>query len=233
VFTVTFFLCQTIQLLPFAYMSLYVADRRFYIIDVASNLYHPSAYYVAQTLAAIPPALFNGVVLYLVVYSLIGLRNTVWAVFCTGIFAAIQGLVSIQVVALAAYLTPNQDLAFVAGIAYGLLGTLVAGYLVKPSDMQLVLWGISFITPFRYVFQPLLKIQFDGTPDESLLRYMGITMSFGANVGILITIYVVMHLLTYMALHLLHRPRSLKFEPPAFSKFKSSSMLQKLLSSQR
>lgn len=211
VLTVTFFVCQTIQLLPFAYMSLYVADRRFYMLDVASNLYHPSAYHVAQTLAAIPSTLVNGVVLYYLVYAIIGLRGTISAIVLTGVFAAFHSVVSIQVVALAAYLTPNQDLAFVAGIAYGLLGTLVAGFLVKPSDMQPVLWGISYVTPFRYVFQLLLNIQFENTPEESLMRYMGINTNFGLNVGVLVIIYGMLQLLTYLALHFLHRPRTLKF----------------------
>jgi len=39
------------DLLPFCYMSFYVADRKFYGADVAAGLYHPSAYHAAQTLA--------------------------------------------------------------------------------------------------------------------------------------------------------------------------------------
>lgn len=207
VFTVTFFVCQTIQLLPFASMSLYVADRRFYLLDVASNLYHPSAYYVAQSLAAMPSTLVNGIILYYIAYGLVGLRHSVSAILFTGLGAALHGLVSIQVVALAAYITPNQDLAFVAGIAYGLTGCLVAGYLVKMPDMQTVLWGVSFLTPFRYAFQLLMRIQFEGTPEESLLRYMGITFSNSMNAGLLLLIYVILHALTYAALHVLHQPR--------------------------
>lgn len=39
---------------PFTQMSLYIADRQFYIIDVAANLYSPLAYYMAQTITSIP-----------------------------------------------------------------------------------------------------------------------------------------------------------------------------------
>ena len=44
------------DLLPFCYMSFYVADRKFYSADVAANLYHSSAYYAAQSLAGAAPA---------------------------------------------------------------------------------------------------------------------------------------------------------------------------------
>lgn len=44
IFTLTF----TLLLLPFTHMSLYVSDRKFYALDIAANLYAPSAYYFAQ-----------------------------------------------------------------------------------------------------------------------------------------------------------------------------------------
>ncbi len=207
-FTITFFVCQSIQLLPFAYMSLYVADRHFYIADVASNLYHPSAYHVATTLAAAPSTIINGVVLYFIAYGMVSLRYTAQAILCTGIVAAAHSLVSIQVVALAAYMTPNQDMAFIAGIGYGLLGSLLAGFIVKLPDMQPILYGVSFITPFRYSFQIFMKIQLNHTAGQSLLRFMGITVSYAANAGAIIAIFLVLQILSYAALRYLHRPHT-------------------------
>lgn len=52
---VLFFENVILSLLPFSYMSIYYADRQFYAADVASGLYHPSAYYVAQSLVCKPP----------------------------------------------------------------------------------------------------------------------------------------------------------------------------------
>ena len=46
-----FFLLLLFELLPFCYMSFYVADRRFFAADVANDLYHPSAYYVSAVIA--------------------------------------------------------------------------------------------------------------------------------------------------------------------------------------
>jgi ATP-binding cassette subfamily G (WHITE) protein 2 len=48
---ILFFVMLLFELLPFCYMSFYVADRKFYASDVAAGLYHPSAYYLAQMLA--------------------------------------------------------------------------------------------------------------------------------------------------------------------------------------
>ena len=40
------------QLMPFCFMSFYVADRRFFQADVAAGLYAPSAYYLAAVSAS-------------------------------------------------------------------------------------------------------------------------------------------------------------------------------------
>jgi hypothetical protein len=41
-----------LALLPFSYVSIYFSDRQLYAADVATGLYHPSAYYLAQTLTS-------------------------------------------------------------------------------------------------------------------------------------------------------------------------------------
>ena len=45
------FILLLFELLPFCYMSFYVADRKFFAADVAAKLYHPSAYYAANVVA--------------------------------------------------------------------------------------------------------------------------------------------------------------------------------------
>ena len=46
-----FFILLLFELLPFCYMSFYVADRRFFAADVSNDLYHPSAYYISAVIA--------------------------------------------------------------------------------------------------------------------------------------------------------------------------------------
>ena len=47
-----FFMLLLYQLMPFCFMSFYVADRRFFQADVAADLYAPSAYYLAAVSAS-------------------------------------------------------------------------------------------------------------------------------------------------------------------------------------
>ena len=47
-----FFILLLYQLLPFCFTSFYSADRRHYALDVAANLYSPSAYYFAMSLSS-------------------------------------------------------------------------------------------------------------------------------------------------------------------------------------
>ena len=48
---IEFFIILLFELLPFCYMSFYVADRKYFAGDVAAKLYHPSAYYLANWVA--------------------------------------------------------------------------------------------------------------------------------------------------------------------------------------
>ncbi len=49
-----FFILLLFELLPFCYMSFYVADRRFFAADISNDLYHPSAYYLSSVIASEP-----------------------------------------------------------------------------------------------------------------------------------------------------------------------------------
>lgn len=49
---VLYFTQLLFELLPFCYMSFYVFDRKFFLADRASGLYHTSAYYLAHTCAS-------------------------------------------------------------------------------------------------------------------------------------------------------------------------------------
>ena len=50
--SVIFYVLLLFQLLPFSFMSFFVADRKFFLADVTTNLYTPSAYFVAASLAS-------------------------------------------------------------------------------------------------------------------------------------------------------------------------------------
>lgn len=64
-----------------------------------------------------------------------GLRFTAEAVLYSTGFTCIYSLAATQFLVLSAYVTPNQDLAFVLGISYVTVACLVGGYLVRLPDM--------------------------------------------------------------------------------------------------
>ena len=50
--SVIYYVLLVFQLLPFSFMSFFVADRNFFFADVKTNLYTPSAYFAATSLAS-------------------------------------------------------------------------------------------------------------------------------------------------------------------------------------
>lgn len=55
-----FFTMVAGMLQPLTHMSLYIADRQFYLVDAADNLYSPLAYYIAQTIISLPVITITG-----------------------------------------------------------------------------------------------------------------------------------------------------------------------------
>ena len=105
---VLFFTMMTFQLLPFCYMSLYVADRAFYAADVAAGLYHPLAYYVANSLASAPFVVLNTLIGGFASYGLAALKPGARHVVIYGLLQSLQALTAVQLMVFAVYLTPNQ-----------------------------------------------------------------------------------------------------------------------------
>ena len=72
-----------------------------------------------------------------------GLRYSGHAIFASAAVACLHSLVAVQALVLCAFVTPNQDLAFVLAVSYDVLSSLLAGIwvhiqnLVRPSCVYL------------------------------------------------------------------------------------------------
>jgi ATP-binding cassette, subfamily G (WHITE), member 2 len=155
---VLFFTMMIFELLPFCYMSLYIADRKFYAADVASGLYHPCAYYLAHTAAASPFIALNAAIGGLSAYGLANLRFTAKAVFTYAGLAALGALIAVQLVVLCVYLTPNQDLAFVLAVSYVAISILLGGFYAPLTDIKIApLRWLSYLSYPRYTFQGMVR----------------------------------------------------------------------------
>jgi len=155
---VLFFTMMIFELLPFCYMSLYIADRKFYAADVAGGLYHPCAYYLAHTAAASPFIALNAAIGGLSAYGLANLRYTPQAVLVYASLAALGALIAVQLVVLCVYLTPNQDLAFVLAVSYVAISILLGGFYAPLKDIKIApLRWMSYLSYPRYTFQGMVR----------------------------------------------------------------------------
>ncbi|EIE27766.1 hypothetical protein COCSUDRAFT_45983 [Coccomyxa subellipsoidea C-169] len=139
-----FFILLLFELLPFCYMSFYVADRRFFAADISNDLYHPSAYYLSSVIASIPFVIINSLCGCLCAYGLAGLRLSAHAVFCV-------------------WLTPNQDLAYVLATGYVAASILLSGFYLRIDDMKLaVMRGLSYLSYTKYAMEAVSKLELSG-----------------------------------------------------------------------
>lgn len=64
-----------------------------------------------------------------------GLRYTAKAVLASAAVSCLHSLVAVQALVLCAFITPNQDLAFVLAVSYDVLSSLLAGIWVHISNL--------------------------------------------------------------------------------------------------
>lgn len=64
-----------------------------------------------------------------------GLRYTDKAVLASAAVACLHSLVAVQALVLCAFITPNQDLAFVLAVSYDVLSSLLAGVWVHIGNL--------------------------------------------------------------------------------------------------
>eukprot|EP00878_Enallax_costatus_P000100 GHUV01000134.1.p1 GENE.GHUV01000134.1~~GHUV01000134.1.p1 ORF type:complete len:870 (+),score=236.10 GHUV01000134.1:1054-3663(+) len=150
-------------LLPYVYMSLYTADKQYYIADSSAKLYHPSAYYIAKQMAVMPFAILNVLLFSFTLYGLAGLRHNGAAVGMNGLMSVLIYLIAAQVLSFAAVVTPNQDLAFMLAIAWTAINLLLSNFMVRYVDMtQNWFSQLRYLSAMGYAFEGYSRAEFLG-----------------------------------------------------------------------
>ena len=126
-----FFEIIVFSLLPFCYMSLYANDRAFFIADVRSGLYRPSAYHAALTAASLPFIILFSVLGGFITYGMVGLRSEAWNLVLFGVLMSLVSMCSIQVLVFFVYLSHTQDMAYMHAVGYSTLGILLMGFWIR------------------------------------------------------------------------------------------------------
>lgn len=228
-----FFSVFVIGLTPFAYMSLFIADKQLFAAEAGSRLYHTTAYYLAMVTANLPFTILNGITLCLSMYAIIGLRKDVAVIWMTVAIAAVHSLIGVQFMVLSAFVAPNQDLAFVIAVTYSAFNILLAGFLVRIQDLIVPLRVLSYGMFTHFTFEAFVTLQYSdrgsgcpaklpssptpetfgaaitsdkgADPCESLLDYYGFKLTPGECLACLITLLGVLHLISYVGLDRVRR----------------------------
>ncbi|KAF8067234.1 ctr9 [Scenedesmus sp. PABB004] len=150
-------------LLPYVYMSLFTSDKQYYIADSSAKLYHPSAYYVAKQLAVAPFAVLNVLLFSYTLYGLAGLRHSGAAVGMNGLMSVLIYLIAAQVLAFAAVVTPNQDVAFMLAIGWTAVNLLMSNFMVRYQDMSQAWFSqLRYISAMGFAFDGYAQAEFGG-----------------------------------------------------------------------
>eukprot|EP00878_Enallax_costatus_P025554 GHUV01027345.1.p1 GENE.GHUV01027345.1~~GHUV01027345.1.p1 ORF type:complete len:235 (+),score=74.79 GHUV01027345.1:1-705(+) len=84
-------------LMPYVSMSLYCADKKFYVADASAKLYRSHAYYIAKVLAITPFQVISALVFCFTVYGMTGLRPGARFILENGTISALLQLIAVQV----------------------------------------------------------------------------------------------------------------------------------------
>ena len=104
---------------------------------------------------------------------------------------------------------PSQDLAFLAGSTVVTISLAISGGFLPFSEMVPFAYSIQWLSPVKYSMQALLTSQFVGTSAEKLLDIgeYNTPASVSANLGVLIGIFLLLALLSGLAMMRLREVR--------------------------
>ncbi|GFR50617.1 hypothetical protein Agub_g12701, partial [Astrephomene gubernaculifera] len=120
--------------MPFVFMSLFTADKRFFLLEASARgggggLYAPSAYYAAKVTATAPFNIIIALTFDLIGYGMLGMRHSVVDCVRHATCSALMALISMQWVQAAVAFSPNQDIAFIASVAFSVVNLLFSSML--------------------------------------------------------------------------------------------------------
>jgi ABC-type multidrug transport system permease subunit len=104
--------------------------------------------------------------MWLIIYGFCGFVADTRSILLSMLCQALVTLVSIQGVIVACYIMPNQDLAMLLAVTNLTFTTLLAGFVVRVTDLTPVLQWISYVTPIRYAYQIMAILQFKVRPSS-------------------------------------------------------------------
>eukprot|EP00884_Botryococcus_braunii_P016110 jgi/Botrbrau1/3182/Bobra.37_2s0012.1 len=160
--------------------------------------------------AMLYPTSFWNQACFLTMYGLVGLRQTLAAVCYGSLALALLNTLTFHLLLSYTYLVPNQDIATMSVMAHAFVSMLLAGFVVNLNHMHKVLLWFTYPFPARYAMQIVMNMQVKGTPQESLLKFWGMTWSVPANFAGLSILSFLCAILGYVAILTLKYRRQIR-----------------------
>lgn len=159
----TFNILSFFCLMPYVSMSLYSADKKFYIADASAKLYRPHAYYAAKVAATTPFQIISALVFCFTVYGMAGLRPGTRFILENGVTSTLLSLIAVQVLHCCAILAPNQDVAFMLSIVWTAIQLLMSNFFITFTEVVFQwLTVLRWLSALYYAFEGLSITEFGG-----------------------------------------------------------------------
>jgi ABC-type multidrug transport system ATPase subunit len=214
-YCVAFFIFMSVAVLPFTLMERAIVDK-----EVLNKYYHPIAYQTSQGIASIPGAALLAFIATAIVVPLVGLREPVW--FGLNMFLALT--IAEALAQLVSHVVPHFviGMAIVAGM-YGFF-MLCEGFMMTPSRFPDWLRWTNSIAFHTYSWRTFMYKEFHDQdysnsvpPFESgnaiLVQYEIEDIVPENDMVVLVGYALVMHLLSFVVLHLKYYVIRGKVEP--------------------
>ncbi|KAK9813235.1 hypothetical protein WJX72_011188 [[Myrmecia] bisecta] len=150
--------------MPFVYMAPMTFNKLTYVNESVSNLYSSTAYYCAIALADLPTNVVSALALAWPVYALAGFQQSASALGIYTFVQVFQHLITSQVLQIAAYILPNQDMAFIGAIAYVNLVFQLGGFFRPNKDLIGFCKALGWTSFSRYAYQAAAQAELQGQP---------------------------------------------------------------------
>lgn len=203
-YCVAFFIFMSVAVLPFTVMERDIVDK-----EVLNRYYHPIAYQVAQGLASIPGAALLAGLVSLIIITMLKFNDPGW--YFLNMFLALT--TSEALAQLVSHVVPH----FVIGMACiaGLFGffMLFQGFMLAPSDFPNWLRWTYNVAFHTYSWRSFMVTEFRGrefpgtqlpTGEDVLIFYEIEDTDRGKDMVILLGYTLVLHLLSFVVLHIRH-----------------------------
>jgi hypothetical protein len=199
-------------LLPFMSISVFIDDRRFFVMESASELYPTSVYYAANasvefTLTTINAVIYGFLTYFMCFYSPTGQYAFTTAKFLRHLLMVVAGAhtMSLQSI-MAAILSPSLEVACALNAA---VCSICCFGGIPPRLLSSSAHIIQWVSPLKYCYTAMVINYFRGTTGEDFAAMMEIQypQTIWLNFVIVLGFYLFYTLVGFLGLHYLYRER--------------------------